>query len=67
MLRARVLFRKTKFPFRLWYWTGPDESLFALTKEELFLFILFVENADAEAHTSISVDQPPPSKEGELF
>lgn len=33
---------KTKFPWRLWYWTKGEESLFRLNKDELEWFKLLV-------------------------
>lgn len=36
---------QTKFPWRLWWWTEADQSLFDLTPEELYMFKLFVAEA----------------------
>lgn len=37
--------RKTKFTWREWQYTNADESLFALSKEELYLYRLLVQGA----------------------
>ena len=36
---------KTKFDWRLWAWTGPNEDLFDLDRGELDWFKRFVEEA----------------------
>lgn len=36
---------KPKFAWRLWYWTAANESLFAFSKDELFIFTLLVDEA----------------------
>ena len=35
----------TKFPWRLWYWTGSHESLFELNTSEIWWFKAFVAEA----------------------
>lgn len=36
---------KSRFSFRLWRWTGSDESLFSMAREELEVFKLIVREA----------------------
>lgn len=37
--------KRTKFPYRLWRWTGGNENLFKLNRESLALFAAFVGEA----------------------
>ncbi|CAB5144407.1 hypothetical protein UFOVP147_10 [uncultured Caudovirales phage] len=36
---------KSKWPWSIWRWTGPEESLFDLTREELSIFIQLTQQA----------------------
>jgi hypothetical protein len=36
---------KTKFPYLLWHYTTATENLFTLSREELFIFKLLVNEA----------------------
>ncbi len=37
---------KSKFPYVLWHWTNAHENLFTLSREELFIFSLLVNEAN---------------------
>lgn len=37
--------KRTKFSYRLWRWTGANENLFELDRENLALFAAFVGEA----------------------
>jgi len=38
--------RQSKFPWCLWHWTTATENLFTLSREDLFVFTLLVDEAN---------------------